>query len=606
MNYGNKWLSYINNLLAELDLKAEVQVPTSRSLNFSAYANIKFTNANGFSVIYDKTSIEYNGNKFYLDDVNNMSYYSGRRLLQILSTKARAQVFAEIMGKSNVWQFGKIYMLLEKSWSDDTANTYKINHASNSDEYLILKTFFTENGFGLTHPDIYRNDFFELLNKITPIYTKPFDFADINLEKCADADKNKIFVFRRGRNYGSFEIEASEVNDEMFARCSVSGYLTTGLANYFNERESIFNGSVRYIASIKKNSVKTCKDCGRTDYSSLDASISVPSLDVVKTYANSDICNACADIVIDSGLDINSYVPNLYAVGGHGSNPETMNFGKFDSEVVPLYMGVELEVDTQYGNTDDEDDYENDDNDEQYDNGERSMHSNITLHKIANNNKNIIFSKTDGSLANGFEIVSHPLTLATHLKKMQWQKGMDYLSKIGYKSHNTNTCGLHVHINRDFFGATKPIQNLNGSKIAYIMERNQADFVKFTRRKGGQLERWARFGDMQRFLSPQVSPRTKAMLLSAFRNQYSHRNKYVALNTIHANTFEFRVFKGTLNYATFVATLQLVDNLARLVKDIPNNNDAFNHLDKITFDDIVNYRPYAELTAYWNTRKVVS
>ena len=149
------------------------------------------------------------------------------------------------------------------------------------------------------------------------------------------------------------------------------------------------------------------------------------------------------------------------------------------------------------------------------------------------------------------------------------------------------------------------MQSINGAKIAYLMERNKAEFVKFSRRKDEELNRWARFGDMARWVSPQMSPRTKTMLSTAFRNQYSPRNKYVALNTIHANTFEFRIFKGTLNYGTLVATMQLVDNIARIVKDIPNNDTMFDTLEKIKFDDIINYRPYAELTAYWEKRKAV-
>jgi hypothetical protein len=31
----------------------------------------------------------------------------------------------------------------------------------------------------------------------------------------------------------------------------------------------------------------------------------------------------------------------------------------------------------------------------------------------------------------------------------------------------------------------------------------------------------------------------------------------------------------------------------------------FETLDKVDFNDIINYRPYAELTAYWDKRKGV-
>lgn len=606
MNYGNKWLSYVNETLVSLNLTAKIKVPArfGSEMDFGDYSNLLIKKDVSVDSVFvemkstiNNNEVYYNDTKFILMDASH--YFGHERLLMNISKDARRKVIVEMLNKTKVWQIKDLYLLLEPNlYGHPSANVFKINHATLFNGYDLLKSYLTDNDANLVYEGTYRYDLITKLNTLIPVYTKPFDLGELNLEKCADSDKNKVFVFRRGLSYGSFEIDQNDLDNDNFVRCTFSGYITTALSNYFNERTSnpTANGP---IASILIQSVKACKDCGLMDFSMLTNGTTT---NPVSNYGNHDFCKSCADNVVNNGLDLTTYTPNLYSVSGYGSNPNKLNFGKFESEAVPLYMGVELEVDTQYGNGDDFDDEENDDND-QFDMNERNTHSNIALHKIANGTETI-FSKTDGSLNNGFEIVSHPLTLATHLKKMQWQKGMDYLTKIGYKSHNTNTCGLHIHINRNFFGATKPNQNLNGAKIAYLMEKNQFDFVKFTRRKGGQLDRWARFGDMSRYISPQVSPRTKSMLLTSFRNQYPHRNKYVALNTIHPNTFEFRIFKGTLNYGTFVATLQLVDNLARLVKDIPNTDDAYTYLDKITFDDIVNYRPYAELTAYWTSRKV--
>jgi hypothetical protein len=59
-----------------------------------------------------------------------------------------------------------------------------------------------------------------------------------------------------------------------------------------------------------------------------------------------------------------------------------------------------------------------------------------------------------------------------------------------------------------------------------------------------------------------------------------------------------RIFRGTLNINTFKATLQFVDNLARLVK-----KTTLTRLTSLTFDDIINFKKYPELTAYWNLRK---
>ena len=411
----------------------------------------------------------------------------------------------------------------------------------------------------------------------------------------ADADKDAVFVMRSGRTYGKFFVDATEV--QWFSRCVASGYLTTSLVNYFNER--ITSSNYKIITSLVDYTLPKCEDCETRDISHINKDL--PHTHIA-FRGSSSLCDKCAKDVEDKGIDLATYTANKYNVGGRSANPSNLNFGKFDSETTPLYMGIELEVDTQTRNPNDMDDEEYDDDENNYDTSEHNYNSNYALHMMSGG-KDTIFSKTDGSLSNGFEIVSHPMTLAKHLRSMKWQKGMDYLTKMGYKSHNTSTCGLHIHINRNFFGS-KSVQGINGAKMSYLMESNKEDLIKFTRRRGEELDRWARFGDMKRWLSG-ASARTKTMLSSAFRSQYSPRNKYVALNTIHAETFEFRIFKGTLNFGTLVASMQLVDNLARIVKDIPNNDTMFEALDKIKFDDIVNYRPYAELTAYWEKRKAV-
>ena len=39
--------------------------------------------------------------------------------------------------------------------------------------------------------------------------------------------------------------------------------------------------------------------------------------------------------------------------------------------------------------------------------------------------------------------------------------------------------------------------------------------------------------------------------------------RYVAVNLENYNTVEFRLFRGTLRYKTFIATLQLVDEICQ-------------------------------------------
>jgi len=147
--------------------------------------------------------------------------------------------------------------------------------------------------------------------------------------------------------------------------------------------------------------------------------------------------------------------------------------------------------------------------------------------------------------------------------------------------------------------------------MAYLLEKHWPNFVLFSRRKEEQLDRWARVSKLYAEYRPienaidgaPISTGGKdrekgTHLRNLVRKHYPNGQKYVALNTQHQNTFEFRIFRGTLKYETFMATLILVDNLARLV-----SSKKVNDLTAVSFDDIINYGGYDTIKNYWATRK---
>ena len=76
------------------------------------------------------------------------------------------------------------------------------------------------------------------------------------------------------------------------------------------------------------------------------------------------------------------------------------------------------------------------------------------LLEIGNIEDNLFYCKRDGSLDEGFEIVTHPMTLQFHQNSMPWDEIMHKAIRMGYYSHQANTCGLHIHVNRDSLGST--------------------------------------------------------------------------------------------------------------------------------------------------------
>mgnify|MGYP004661359225 FL=1 len=213
------------------------------------------------------------------------------------------------------------------------------------------------------------------------------------------------------------------------------------------------------------------------------------------------------------------------SIKSYNYKPEPIFYG-----TGPLFMGVELEIDKggeDIGNADD-------------------------LLDVANRGGEHIYCKHDGSISNGFEIVSHPMTLEYHKSNMNWQEVFENAVSMNYRSHQTSTCGLHVHINRTSLGRTLDTQEDVISRIVYFVENHWNELLKFSRRTEENINRWAnRYG---------ISITAKDTYKNA---KNKHMGRYVAVNLENYDTIEFRIFRGTLRYKTFIAVLQLVYEICR-------------------------------------------
>jgi len=161
------------------------------------------------------------------------------------------------------------------------------------------------------------------------------------------------------------------------------------------------------------------------------------------------------------------------------------------------------------------------------------------------------YCKHDGSLDDGFEVVTHPMSLEYHMREMPWQRVLDEAISMGYLSHRANTCGLHIHVSREAFGNTEVEQDKVIARILFFMEKHWGELLKFSRRTQRQLERWAaRYGYKEHLPD---------LLDDAKKGRGNGR--YSCLNLQNQDTIEFRVFRGTLKYNTLIATLQLVNRV---------------------------------------------
>ena len=91
---------------------------------------------------------------------------------------------------------------------------------------------------------------------------------------------------------------------------------------------------------------------------------------------------------------------------------------------------------------------------------------------IANAQIENVYCKHDGSLDDGFEIVTHPMSLEYHINEMPWCEVLGKAQQLGYRSHQANTCGLHVHVSRKAFGETEVLQDAAIARVLFFIEKH--------------------------------------------------------------------------------------------------------------------------------------
>ncbi len=225
------------------------------------------------------------------------------------------------------------------------------------------------------------------------------------------------------------------------------------------------------------------------------------------------------------------------------------------------------------------------------DGGGKSSTNADQLLKIGNSNAEHIYIKGDGSLDDGMEIVTHPMTLDYHKKQMPWKEVMHLALDLDYYSHKTDTCGLHVHVNRDCFTADIGKQEECISQILFFVERFWEELLRFSRRTQAQVNRWAaRYG---------YKNRPKEILKHAKKG---YGGRYTCVNITNYSTIEFRIFRGTLKWNTLIATLQLVNEICNVALFMSDEELAA--LSWCEFVERLDRDQYPELISYLKERRL--
>ena len=218
-------------------------------------------------------------------------------------------------------------------------------------------------------------------------------------------------------------------------------------------------------------------------------------------------------------------------IGGRHSGKRILRHipSSFDSRKPQVFLGMELEVEIKDG----------------YSRIRKAeeLYEAIQYHQVSDKAHRYIHIEEDGSLSNGFEMVTGWTGLDVHREKLRffqapWQ---------GVRSHDTRTCGLHVHVSKadmTMFHGAKLVMFIHDSGnqklIRAIARRDNASYAQIKNKKSSYS--WLRNAKRNHSLSEKL--------------RCLNEERHEALNFHNEKTVEFRLFKGTLRYETQMACLE--------------------------------------------------
>lgn len=187
--------------------------------------------------------------------------------------------------------------------------------------------------------------------------------------------------------------------------------------------------------------------------------------------------------------------------------------------------------------------------------------------------KNFFVFEGDGSLNHGFEAISQPCTLAwLYENESKLQPVYNFMLDNGCTAEKTTTAGLHIHFSR-----TALTKDYSLAKIAYLINKLQYDFIKYSGRKLNQLY-YTQFDESYNS--------DDEIRLNDFKQMYRNNNERTSkheaiVNRQHNSTIEIRLFKGTLDLQRIIANVELLTNMIYYVE---NHTDT--QVENVTFKEL--------------------
>lgn len=197
---------------------------------------------------------------------------------------------------------------------------------------------------------------------------------------------------------------------------------------------------------------------------------------------------------------------------------------------------------------------------------------------------------SDGSLNNGYEVVSVPATLNYHYGI--WEKLLRGPLRKQIVSYMRPSCGIHIHMSKEAFSSLAL-----GKFMTFInLPENQKFIEVISQRSANQYN-----------LRPPTKVSAAKNRDTFIENNGRRHGKYVSCNLTNEHTVEVRIFKGTLAYPQVMKNFEFCHALHKYCSFSAANN-ALLHTDFIKWlmdKDSGNRKSYPYLYDFLKVHKFI-
>ena len=334
------------------------------------------------------------------------------------------------------------------------------------------------------------------------------DCRDCHYEKCRECDE--WYPTGEMEKYGD-EWVCDDCRDRYYIRCSDCGCLVREVDDNY------------YTTAAGKD---ICENCYDNNYFRCERCGEIHHNDQLYRLNDEYLCEYC------------------YAEAQNSRNDGVLDYHEFrrrrgycprlaegESGAIVCY-GVELEVDKGEFSSDAFDKWTEDDG--------------------------LIHFEHDGSLSScGVECITQPCSLRFHQDRMEWDKLCAKLLGQDFRSNDTDTCGLHVHMSREMIPKNSLIM-LDVWINRWMLWRDIARRDDIYSGRYDDRKTWhdALNESVSELPSNRVTPLVKKMAKACCCSRYQPLN-FCTNN--RGKTVEVRIFKGTLRSETVLGILESLD-----------------------------------------------